>query len=71
MHVATRSPGPDGMAGRAIIGRIAPPAPTGPAVLTGYLDSLDHGLVLIGRDGRVALCSATARRLLRLRLAAR
>ncbi len=66
MQVATRSPGPDGIAGRGIVGRIPLPAPTGSATLDGYLDTLGHGLVLIGRDGRVALCSATARRLLGL-----
>ena len=37
-----------------------------PGVVSGYLNDLDHGLVLLEHDGRVAFCSAEAIRLLGL-----
>ena len=45
-------------------GLIAVAGPSEAATLAGYVETLGHGLVLVGRDGRVALCSGEARRLL-------
>ena len=63
MQGTTSTPEPDDGRGRpGIAARCTAVADS--AALLGYVETLDHGLILVGRDGRVAHLSRETRRLL-------